>query len=108
MGRTNPALRVHLNWGRTSCARIRANGLTFNATGTTVYRIEDDDPLAAAVESTKGFEFTRDHWTTKVLARETVTADATHFHLTTTIEAFEDNSKIFERSWEHDIPRDHL
>jgi hypothetical protein len=37
-----------------------------------------------------------------------MSCDAINFHLRDTLQAFEGDERIFERTWERSIPRDHV
>jgi predicted acyl esterase len=70
--------------------------------------IHPDDPLSARGQA---------HWT-EVIERDGtrlrteaicgMTSDATHFHLTARMEAYENETLVFERDFERSIPRDHM
>jgi predicted acyl esterase len=70
--------------------------------------IHPDDPLSARGQA---------HWT-EVIERDGtrlrteaicgMTSDATHFHLNARMEAYENETLVFERDFERSIPRDHM
>jgi uncharacterized protein len=73
-----------------------------------VFSIVGDDPLSARVESDRAVSLTRGDWRVGIRTRSTMSCDATTFFLTDTVEAFEGDDRIFERTWERAFPRDHV
>lgn len=70
--------------------------------------IHPDDPLSARGHA---------HWTEVIERGGTrlrteascaMKSDATHFHLTARMEAYENETLVFERDFERSIPRDHM
>ncbi|MGZ3585133.1 MAG: CocE/NonD family hydrolase, partial [Ktedonobacterales bacterium] len=76
--------------------------------GTEAYSITEDDPLSAEVVSEYHVETGGEGWSTKVVASDTVTADADAFHSTCQLEAYEGETRIYARTWTEDFPRDHV
>ena len=52
--------------------------------------------------------FHRADWDAKLDTRIVMTCDKTHFHLHSDVDAYADGARIFSRSFQHKIARDHL
>jgi len=76
--------------------------------GTETYPIVEGDPLSARVVSEYHVETSGEVWRARVVATDTVTADAEAFHSTCLLEAFDGEAKVFARTWTEVIPRDHI
>jgi uncharacterized protein len=86
--------------------RYSDNGLEVDHQVTERYTIRGDDPLSAAVHIERQKSFRRGDWQVRIETRSQMTADATHFHLTNHLDAYEGNGRIFTKSWSKTIPRD--
>lgn len=88
--------------------RDREHGLVNGSRAREVWAIAPADPLSASVdiewEQTGG----RDDWAWRTLARTTMTCSATAFQLSSSIEAWENDEKVFSRDWRETVPRRHL
>jgi len=71
-----------------------------------IYRIKDDDPLAAESRVTVSYKMERPGWTIEIRTAVTLTGDATRFRLVTDFDAFENDARIHSRSWDDHIARD--
>lgn len=67
-----------------------------------------DDPLSARSTYRQSYEMGRDGWRIRIETVTELTGDASHFHLTGELRAFENGALVAERAWREDIPRDHL
>lgn len=70
--------------------------------------IADTDPLSARYVLTQSYAMGRDGWRTKIDTVTAMTSDATHFHLTGELKAFENGALVAERHWNQAIKRDLL
>ena len=70
------------------------------------YSILDGDPLSASAVCRSTTRVGRGDWRTRVEATSTMTASAEAFLVTTSVEAYEDETRVFARSTERSIPRD--
>jgi hypothetical protein len=70
------------------------------------YRIRDDDPLSAEIEISFAISIGRSDWKTRSETWTLLRADRTHFHVEAKLEAFENETQVFSRSWKESIPRD--
>ena len=66
-----------------------------------------DDPLQSTTTTSAVMERGRGDWHTQWKATSTMTADAEHFHVAIDVSATANGEPVFERSYGHDIPRDH-
>ncbi|HWE62827.1 MAG TPA: CocE/NonD family hydrolase [Chloroflexota bacterium] len=72
-------------------ARLLDSGREYTGATVDTYTIVEGEPLSAQVQS-----------------RSTITmsADATHFHVTNALDAYEGNVRVFARTWTFTVPRD--
>jgi uncharacterized protein len=77
-------------------------------TSHTVYSIREGDPLSAEVRFHATSGMARGDWSMRSEVRSTMTSDLEAFHVTTTLEVSERDERIFERTWTHRFPRDHV
>ncbi len=70
--------------------------------------IRDDDPLSARYVLRQTFEMGREGWRTRSEIRTAMHSDATHFHLSGELDAFENGEHVARREWRKAIPRDLL
>ncbi|MBL8702756.1 MAG: CocE/NonD family hydrolase [Alphaproteobacteria bacterium] len=71
-----------------------------------VYRIKDDDPLAAESTVTVTYKLERPGWNIEIRTAVTLTGDAMRFRLVTDFDAFEGDVRVCSRSWDDRIARD--
>jgi uncharacterized protein len=70
------------------------------------FSIVEGAPLSAEVRTSRTSELSRGDWHVRVVATSTMTADATTFHLTDALDAYEGEVRVAVRRWQHEIPRD--
>ncbi len=88
--------RLLLEHSGTAIETIKAN----------IYRVRDDDPLAAESTVTVSYKMERPEWIIEIRTAVTLTGDATHFRLVTDFDAFEAGKRVHSRSWDNRIKRD--
>ena len=89
--------------------RVRLpDGLEMLEESREIFTIRERDPLSAAIESRRRLELARGDWRVEVRTVSNMTADRTDFHLVDMVEAFEDGRRVFERTWDRSVPRDHV
>jgi uncharacterized protein len=88
--------------------RFVDSGTTYSEGGAEIYTIVEGDPLSAQVISQYEAGTSGEGWSTRVVASDTVTADAEAFHSECVLEAFDGEEKVFARTWSERIPRDHI
>jgi hypothetical protein len=86
--------------------RMEATGIEMASTRRTQYRIGDDDPLSASMESRWSIEIGRGDWRTRTVVRSLMTATCDSFRLRAELDAFEGDRRICSRNWDCAIPRD--
>ena len=70
--------------------------------------IHPDDPLSARGTCHWTDEIERDGIALRTEAKCEMWSDATHFHLSATLEAFENETEVFSKSFDDSLPRDRL
>lgn len=86
--------------------RLGNNGMEFGIDFSNTFTIVEDNPLSAKIEFESTFTLGRGDWQTTMKNRSVLTSDATHFHLTNTIDAYEGETQAFTKTWIAKIPRD--
>ena len=109
-------IEEHLGEGRMELVRTRDRGawrttdtnVAYDTTGELRFSIQADDPLSATQQMDLTSTLGREGWDvrTEVTTRLGSTADA--FVLHATLAAFEDGRRIFDRTWDLQIPRDNV
>jgi hypothetical protein len=72
------------------------------------YSIAPNDPLSARAEVDWVTGFARQDWRVESKTRTVLTSTRDAFHLEATIDAYENGTRAFARSWNVAIPRDHV
>jgi hypothetical protein len=72
------------------------------------YRIRPEDPLSAEADCVYHHELSRGEWVARTVTRTTLKNDATHFHLTATVDAYLNGARIFSDEDAFSIPRDFM
>ncbi len=87
---------------------LAQNGLTYMEDGEDACAVTDGDPTSATASTWRECRVERGDWKTMVRSNATMTSTATHFIVTSTVEAFEGETRIFARSWTDMFARDHM
>jgi uncharacterized protein len=82
------------------------SGLEYHDHDPVTFTIRDNDPLSARVHCERRVEILRDDWRTRIELRSDMTADATDYLLSTTIDAYEGETRIHTRTFTATVPRD--
>jgi hypothetical protein len=98
---------LELNQGGDRRVRL-PDGLEMTDESRELFTIREGDPLSAAVESSRRLGLTRRDWNIAVRTKSRITGDLTDFRLVDTVEAFEGGERVFERTWDRSVPRDHV
>jgi putative CocE/NonD family hydrolase len=72
------------------------------------FQIVEGDPLSATVTSTRRLRLERGPWAVDVRTTSRMSSDRERFTLYDRVEAYEGSDRVFERTWERDVERDHL
>ena len=100
-GRTE--LQNVFDFGR---VRFSDNGLEYEDITTDTYTIQEGDPLSATVRCDRLLEYQREDWRIRIETLSTMTSDAAIFHVTNQLDAYEDATRVFTKTWTFRIPRD--
>ncbi len=84
------------------------HGLIGGAIARERWSIHPDDPLSARGHCHWTDEMGRDDWSLRTETSCDMWSDATHFYLSATIEAYENEVLCYQRDIEDAIPRDHI
>jgi hypothetical protein len=98
------AIDVGLGFGSVTLA----DGQTYSEQGGDTFSIVEGDPLSAKADAAWTIAIGRGDWQTRVETQSTVSGDATSFHCTNRLDAYEGNVRIFSKTWTKQIPRDHV
>ena len=74
----------------------------------TVYSIVEGEPLSASVRFRATTGMSRGDWSVRAEVASTMSADAEAFHVTSALDAYEGNARVFARTWSFRFPRDHV
>jgi uncharacterized protein len=88
--------------------RLVAADLLSEDTNHTTYSIVEGDPLSAEVRFEAMSGISREGWSGRGEVSSSMRSDSDAFHVTTELTAFENGEAIFQRSWQHRFPRDHV
>lgn len=86
--------------------KLLSDGLEYEPFERDTFGITEGDPLSASVRCERKIGISRGAWNTRVETRSEMTSDETFFLITDTLEGFEDDKRIFSKTWTHKIPRD--
>ena len=87
---------------------LHPDGLHVDNVYRDVFSQQDHDPRTAAVRCERTIDMRRGDWHTRVVAVSTMTGNHDDFLVTNTIDAFEHGVRIFARTWDLSVPRDHV
>jgi len=88
--------------------RFLDNGLETDHYSEETFRLREGDPLSVSQRICNKIEFRRGDWQVRILTDSLMTADATHFHLSNHLDAYEGDTRVFSKSWTKAIPRDQV
>ncbi|TGG86027.1 CocE/NonD family hydrolase [Streptomyces albus] len=72
------------------------------------YTAVADDFTSVGGESAWTMTFRRDGWETRTVTRTVLTCTGKEFHVHATLDAYEGGDRVFSRTWNETVPRDHL
>lgn len=82
-----------------------SDGLVYDSRITNIFSIVDKQPTSARVECERQIEISRGDWNTRVETTSVMTSDKEFFHLTTVLNAYEGDVRVFTKSWTRKIKR---
>jgi hypothetical protein len=83
------------------------SGLEHDDRDPVTFTIHADDPLSARVLADRWIEIRRGDWRTRIELRSQMTADASDYRVSTTIDAYEGDTRIHTRTFTTTVPRNH-
>ncbi|MFZ0545431.1 MAG: hypothetical protein WAM60_08330, partial [Candidatus Promineifilaceae bacterium] len=93
---------VHQDSGR---IRYGNHGLALDDISVHTITICDNDPLSMKQTVTYRLEYKRGEWQVKMETESVLTADASHFYLSNTLDAYEGSTRVFTKAWTKKILR---
>ena len=87
-------------------AEYPTHGLITGSIGRETYRIKPDDPLSATAETHWTQTLRRGDWSVRTEAMTMLKADKEYFHVTGSVEAYEDGKLVQEKKWNSKIKRE--
>ena len=96
---------LHQDSGR---IRYQNHGLELDDISTHTLTIRDDDPLSLTQEVRFRLEYQRGDWQVRMETVSKLTADATHFYLSNSLDAYEGSVRVFSKTWTKKIARNGL
>jgi hypothetical protein len=100
------AQEVQFQWDVGGHRRLAGGGPELDDTNRTSYRIVEGDPLSASVRVRCESTLARDDWHTRVETDSHMTATATEFLVSHTLDAYEHDERVYARTWTLRFPRD--
>lgn len=90
-----------------SGAQRLPSGLEYDDRDPVTLTIREGDPLSARVRCERRIELRRGEWRTRIELESEMTADRDSYRLTTTIDAYEADTRIHTRTFTAAVPREH-
>ena len=88
--------------------RLTGDGLEYTEHERDVYHIVEGAPLSARVECERAFSVGRGEWRVTVRTASTMSATASTFQVTNVLHAYEGDDRVFAKTWDAEVPRDHV
>ena len=88
--------------------RYDAIGVTVTSRNLTRYVCDGKDPLSARTEAWDEVQLSRGKWDVRVVTHTALSADASHFHTRSEVEAYEGDERVFDRTTVRSFERDHV
>jgi putative CocE/NonD family hydrolase len=86
--------------------RLLESGLEFGSTGKNIYAIKEGDPLSASIRCERRLDLARGGWSIRIETASWMTADPESFHVTNVLDAYEGDTRVFNKAWTFSVPRD--
>jgi uncharacterized protein len=90
-----------------SGVRVHPNGLQYGDYDPITWTIREGDPLSARVTVERHIEQRRGDWAVRIELRSEMTADAADYLISTSIDAYEADTRVHSRTHVARVPRDH-
>jgi hypothetical protein len=88
--------------------RFLDNGLETDHCSTETFKVREGDPLSSSQHFKTTIEFQRDDWRVRIETDSLMTSDATHFHLSNHMDAYEGDTRVFTKSWSRTVKRENI
>jgi hypothetical protein len=99
-------LEQEFDWDVGGTVRLVPIDLVSSDESRTVYSIVEGDPLSASVRFRAVTGMARGDWSVRAEVASTMSADAEAFHVTSALDAYEGETRVFARTWSWCFPRD--
>jgi hypothetical protein len=95
-----------IDHGERGGQRLIASGVEYERSNSDTFTIVEGDPLSASVQCDLTIKISRGDWRTRVETSSLMSADAENFRVTNVLNAYEGNTRVFNKSWTFTVPRD--
>jgi uncharacterized protein len=85
---------------------LLSSGLRYHEKNRDTYQIVEGEPLSAFTVSEREIAISRGGWRTRVETQSTLSATADDFMVTNSVNAYEDEVRVYSKSWCRSLPRD--
>ncbi len=85
--------------------RELSHGLITDEVTQETHSISPDDPNSARVDIVWHEGLGRNEWNVRTVGRTTLTSDSEYFYIKATLEAFEGDESVFDRTWQRKVAR---
>ncbi|WP_096187670.1 CocE/NonD family hydrolase [Evansella halocellulosilytica] len=86
--------------------RLLLNGIEHGSVNKNTYTIKENDPLSAHVKCEWELTVGRGNWQTKLVTNSEMSCDEESFYLVNTMTAYENDEKVFNKTWKKEIKRE--
>jgi putative CocE/NonD family hydrolase len=90
----------------TGLRRLVSSGIEYGWDHTETYRLIEGDPLSASAQCSRVMGVARGDWRPRVEMTHTLTADKDAFLASVVLDAYEADSRVFNKTWTFRFPRD--
>jgi hypothetical protein len=84
---------------------VEGPDITYSGAGRDRMSIVGEDPLSARHEASYRIAFEREGWKVRTETRSVMTCTKEEFLISATLDAYEDDIRVFTRSWDGRVPR---
>ena len=84
---------------------VEGPDLTYGGAGRDRISIVGEDPLSARHEASYRIAFEREGWNIRTETRSVMTCTKEDFLISATLDAYEDDTRVFTRTWDGRVPR---
>ena len=99
---------VDIEGGGEHHLRLLDDGLEYHSSARNLHRVVEGQPLSAFNECEQEISISRGEWRTRVHTLSTMSSTAEDFQLTNLVEGYEGDCRVFAKTWELAVPRDHV